>query len=88
MEKDCLNRCIDISVTCENNDIIIEYTDSGPGISADLLESGVIFEPQFTTKPKGTGLGLSIAGEAALRNGLLLTALQDENGAHFRLSVE
>lgn len=88
VEKECFTRQINISATYDDKGIVIEYTDSGPGISDELLESGVIFEPQFTTKPKGTGLGLSIAGEAASRNGLSLTALQDENGAHFRLSVE
>lgn len=63
----------------------VDYQDTGPGIEADLLESGVIFEPEFTTKPGGMGLGLSIAGEAAQRNGLQLVALQSEEGAHFRL---
>nr|WP_319487767.1 sensor histidine kinase [uncultured Caproiciproducens sp.] len=89
LEKNCSNRQINISAAYDDDKgIVIEYIDSGPGISDELLESGVIFEPQFTTKPKGTGLGLSIAGEAAIRNGLSLTALQDEKGAHFRLSAE
>jgi len=88
VEKKCLERKITITVTKSNEELIIDYTDSGPGINNDLLESGVIFEPQFTTKPNGTGLGLSIAGEAATRNSLTLTAVQDDRGAHFRLSAE
>lgn len=88
VEKKCLERKINIDVTVSNEELVIDYSDSGPGINNDLLESGVIFEPQFTTKPNGTGLGLSIAGEAAMRNGLSLTAVQNEKGAHFRLSAE
>ena len=49
------------------------------------IDSGVIFDPQFSTKPEGTGLGLAIAGEAATRNSLELTALAREGGAWFRL---
>lgn len=88
VEKECLERKITISAAKADEELVIDYTDSGPGINNDLLESGVIFEPQFTTKPNGTGLGLSIAGEAATRNGLTLTAVQDEKGAHFKMSTE
>ena len=64
----------------------IDYKDSGPGIEKHLIESGVIFEPEFSTKPEhGTGLGLSIAGEAARRCGLDLKALYSNSGAYFRL---
>ena len=63
----------------------IDYRDTGPGIEPGLIESEVIFEPQFSTKPDGTGLGLAIAGEAAERNGLELKAFESNNGAYFRL---
>ena len=78
---------ITISIEVEGTSWYIDYKDSGPGIEPELLESGVIFEPEFTTKPKGmgTGLGLAIAGEAAQRNGLELIALQNKDGAHFKL---
>lgn len=38
----------------------ISFTDTGPGISEEILPK--IFDPFFTTKPvgKGTGLGLSV----------------------------
>ena len=72
-------------LTEESSLIHIDYHDTGPGIESNLIESEVIFEPHFSTKPEGTGLGLAIAGEAAERNGLELKALESEEGAHFRL---
>ncbi len=63
----------------------IDYRDTGPGIEEHLIESEVIFEPDFSTKPEGTGLGLAIAGEAATRNGLELKAFVSDTGAYFRL---
>ena len=45
----------------EDNKVIVEIQDTGPGIPADIQKR--IFEPFFTTKPPGlgTGLGLHIA---------------------------
>ena len=63
----------------------INYRDTGPGIESSLIDSKVIFEPQFSTKPEGTGLGLAIAGEAAERNHLELGAVPSEEGVHFIL---
>ena len=40
------------------NQILIEISDTGPGISENDLDN--IFNPFFTTKSQGTGLGLSI----------------------------
>ncbi len=79
---------IEVKIVTEENRLLhIDYIDSGPGIEPAHIESGVIFEPQFSTKPEGTGLGLAIAGEAATRNGLELTALEYDAGAWFRLQV-
>jgi len=88
VEKKFDIRRINIVVSKTDTGFILDYTDSGPGISDELLESGVIFDPEFTTKPHGTGLGLSIAGEAATRNSLTLTAVQRDSGAHFILSTD
>ena len=69
----------------EGSLVHIDYHDTGPGIEPKLTESGVIFEPHFSTKPDGTGLGLAIAAEAADRSGLELKVFVSEEGAHFRL---
>jgi signal transduction histidine kinase len=48
---------ITISAKSEQDYIIIEVEDSGPGISDENLSK--VFEPLFTTKENGTGLGLA-----------------------------
>ena len=85
-EKNCSKREINITIHSDADNIeYIDYRDTGPGIEPSLIESGVIFEPEFSTKPEGTGLGLSIAGEAARRCGFELKALGSDSGAYFRL---
>ncbi len=52
--------------------VFIEFLDSGPGLSEDVLEK--IFDAFFTTKPAdmGTGMGLSVARKIIdLHGGLL-----------------
>lgn len=46
-----------ISSREENGHVLIEFEDSGPGISKENFSR--IFEPLFTTKANGTGLGLA-----------------------------
>ena len=85
-QKSGTMRQITIEILTDGDSLIhIDYRDSGPGIESNLIESEVIFEPQFSTKPDGTGLGLAIAGEAADRNTLELKAIESEKGAYFRL---
>ena len=67
--------------------IWIDYRDSGPGIERKNIESNIIFEPGFSTKPEGTGLGLAISGEAIERNNGKLKAIYDEDGAYFRIEL-
>lgn len=86
IEKNIKTRRIDVSIQSKGTVLeYIDYRDTGPGIEKHLIESEVIFEPEFTTKLSGTGLGLAIAGEAAIRNGLQIKAFESDTGAYFRL---
>lgn len=58
---------IAINVSKNNDHLIIDVVDSGPGILPDDLPQ--IFDPLFTTKQIGTGLGLSICKKIILQHG-------------------
>jgi signal transduction histidine kinase len=79
---------ISIKAYEEDDLLIIEYKDNGPGIEKHLIESEVIFEPEFSNKTGGgSGLGLAIAGEAIGRNDGELKAIYSESGAFFKIEV-
>jgi signal transduction histidine kinase len=48
-----------IRAAVEDNKLLIEVVDNGPGIPEDIINK--IFEPFFTTKHKGSGLGLAVS---------------------------
>jgi signal transduction histidine kinase len=50
---------IRVAVTSRDSVCQLAFTDSGPGIPADILEK--VFVPFFTTKSRGSGLGLPTA---------------------------
>ncbi|MDB5569775.1 MAG: cckA [Hyphomicrobiales bacterium] len=66
--------------------VVVEVTDSGHGIPADVKEK--MFEPFFTTKEvgKGTGLGLSMVyGIVKQTGGYIACVSEPGQGATFRI---
>lgn len=60
---------ITISTEIAGSTVKIHFRDTGPGISADIMQW--VFDPFFTTKSalKGVGLGLSVSYEIVSRHG-------------------
>jgi signal transduction histidine kinase len=79
---------INIKAYEDDNLLAVEYRDNGPGIEKHLIESEIIFEPEFSTKSGGTGLGLAIAGEAIMRNDGELKAIYSNQGVFFKILMK
>jgi nitrogen fixation/metabolism regulation signal transduction histidine kinase len=69
-----------------NGDAVIEFADTGPGISADKLPK--IFDPYFTSKSEGTGLGLAMVKNIILLHGGSIEAESNEgSGTLFTITI-
>ena len=80
-------KLIAISVSTEDNRLVVAVSDTGPGIPENLLDK--IFDPFFTTKKpgEGTGLGLSITyGIVKDHKGTVEVDSTPGKGATFRLT--
>ena len=75
-----------IRALAEKNSVIIEFSDTGPG----LKDPGRVFDPFYTTKPigKATGLGLSICyGIVQEHGGSIVGFNRPEGGCTFRVEL-
>ena len=68
------------------NCVELHIIDDGPGVKAE--QRSQVFEPFFTTHGAGTGLGLYIARELCEASSARLELLDDNAGAHFRITAE
>ncbi len=58
---------IKIKIIEDDDDALIKFEDTGPGISDSVMSK--IFDPLYTTKDTGTGLGLSICKNIVEQHG-------------------
>ena len=68
-------RRVSVVVRRAYQDVVIEISDNGPGIS-EIVKSG-LFTAFATTKAKGTGTGLNLARQIALAHGGNLQLIAD-----------
>jgi PAS domain S-box-containing protein len=78
------NRKIVITTARFENFADIIVSDTGPGISADMVK--MVFEPFFSTKPEGMGMGLSIVRTIVEAHGGQIWA-KAGNGADFHVRL-
>lgn len=77
---------IHVAAHREGRKVIVDITDTGPGVPARAREN--LFKAfQGSTKKGGTGLGLVIASELVQAHGGTLRLLDDHDGAHFRIEL-
>ena len=78
--------CVSVSAARENESVVIQVRDTGPGIPpADLQK---IFIPFFTTKAKGHGIGLALTHRIITQHGGTLTATNSpDGGALFTIRI-
>jgi len=74
------------SAAREDDAVVIQVQDTGPGIAAADLQK--IFIPFFTTKAKGHGIGLALTHRIITQHGGTLTAANaPEGGAVFTIQL-
>lgn len=86
-------RAINIKVTVTDKHIVIEYRDSGAGLSPDIHNPNDIFKPFFTTRRNpstgeeiGTGLGMWIVKTVLDENDADAVILNYDDGFGIRLN--
>lgn len=76
--------CLLVTASCRENEVVVEFSDSGPG----MTDPERVFDPFYTTKPigKGTGLGLSASyGVVQDHQGQITCHNKKDGGAVFTM---
>lgn len=75
-----------IDLRRDGSKVVVEVTDTGPGIPAEVLPN--IFDAYFTTKKGGTGLGLPMTRRIVEEhNGQIAVESEPGKGTRFRLML-
>jgi len=75
------NGTVKISTYQDNNSVVIEVSDNGPGIEKDIMAK--LGKPFTTTKEKGAGLGLTICYNLARKNNAVIEVETGGEGSTF-----
>lgn len=78
-------RAVAIEAFLDGELAVIDVSDTGPGIRADVRDR--LFTPFVTTRQNGTGLGLALSHRLVERAGGDLTVVAMREGARFRVSL-
>lgn len=85
-------RRVIISAITNSKELIIDYSDSGPGLSSDIEKPQLIFEPLYTTKrnsftgeEEGTGLGMWLIKSIVEENDGITKLLFPKEGFGLRI---
>lgn len=78
-------REVAVLATRHGDTAVVEISDTGPGIRADIRER--LFTPFVTTREGGTGLGLALSQRLVERAGGELSAVESADGARFRVTL-
>ncbi len=90
-----IDRPREIIITCteKGRELVIDYHDTGPGLSVDIDEPEKIFDPLFTTKrnkytgdEEGTGLGMWLVKSIVKDNDGIVRLLYPDEGFGLRIS--
>lgn len=79
------NGQIVVSLTENENDVVIRIRDSGPGIPIESADK--IFDVLYTTKNQGTGLGLSSCKTIIEQHGGKIQVIPSNLGAIFEITL-
>ncbi|MDN3621380.1 HAMP domain-containing sensor histidine kinase [Polaribacter undariae] len=93
ISKEERSRVIKVKVSSTTKEIIVDYYDNGPGLSKDISEPEVIFEPLYTTRrnlhtgeEEGTGLGMWLIKSIVEENDGKTRLLYPEIGFGLRIT--